>query len=76
MTLSEGKALTPSQEAAARAGAEAFIREQRIAYVVIDHSRATRELVVFASDVLGLREVRQEVGLTLYVPQPPSPPAR
>jgi hypothetical protein len=76
VTLSERQALTPEQRTAARARGDAFLRRTRVAYVVIDETRASPELQAFAMDVLGLTLLEREGPLALYVPRAVSPPAR
>ena len=43
---------------------------------MIDETRASPELVAFATDLLGLTLVSREGPLALYVPRVPPPPAR
>jgi hypothetical protein len=76
MVLSERQALTPEQDAAARAGADEFLRRTRLAYVMIDETRATPELQAFATDLLGLTLLEREGPLALYAPRAAAPPAR
>jgi hypothetical protein len=76
MVLIERQALTPDQDAAARARAEEFVRRSRLAYVMVDETRATPELRAFAIDVLGLTPIAREGPLALYVPRAVAPPAR
>jgi hypothetical protein len=72
--LSEGQAVTPEQDAAARERADEFLRRSRLGYVVIDETHASPALIAFATDVLGLTLVSREGPLTLYVPRVPPPP--
>jgi hypothetical protein len=76
VTLSEGQALTPQQDAAARARADAFLRRTRLAYVMIDESRASPGLRAFATEVLGLTLLEREGPLALYAARSVAPPAR
>ena len=76
MLLSEGQALTPEQDAAARDRADEFLRRTRLGYVVIDETRASPALVDFAVDLLGLTLVSREGPMALYVPRVPPPPDR
>jgi hypothetical protein len=75
-TLSEGQNLTPDQDAAARGRADDFLRRSRLGYVVIDETRASRALVEFATDLLGLTLVSREGPMALYVPRVPPQPDR
>jgi hypothetical protein len=72
LTLSEHRPLDAEAEARARAGADRFIERARLAYVVIDHARASPELVTFASSLLGLRRIAGDGLRVLYVPCAPS----
>jgi hypothetical protein len=74
--LSEGRPLTPEQDAAARERADEFLRRSRLGYVVIDETRASPELMAFATDLLGLSLVSREGPMSLYVPRVPPPPDR
>jgi hypothetical protein len=74
--LSEGRPLTPEQDAAARERADEFLRRSRLGYVVIDETRASPELMAFATDLLGLSLVTREGPMSLYVPRVPPPPDR
>ena len=76
LLLSEGRTLTPAQDAAARERAPEFLRRSRLGYVVVDDTRSSPELAAYAVDLLGLRPVAREGPLTLYVPREPPPPAR
>jgi hypothetical protein len=76
MLLSERQALAPEQEAAARERAGAFLRRSRLAYVMVDETRATPELQAFAIDVLGLSLLAREGPLALYAPTAAAPPPR
>jgi hypothetical protein len=75
-TLSEGRALTADEGLLARTGAGEFLRRSRLAYVVVDETRASPELIAFSVDLLGLTLVSREGPLALYVPQAPPPPRR
>jgi hypothetical protein len=75
-TLSEGHDLAPEQDAAARARIDEFLRRSRLGYVVVDETRASPALIVFATDLFGLSLVSREGPLTLYVPRVPPPPDR
>jgi len=75
-TLSEGRALTADQDAAARGRADEFLRRIRLGYVVVDETRASPALVGFATDLFGLTPVSREGPLALYVPRVPPPPDR
>jgi hypothetical protein len=76
VALSGHEVMTPEQERAARERVDRFLQRSRLAYVVIDHTRATTELTDFATDLLGLRIVAREGPLALYVPRVPPPPDR
>lgn len=71
LTLSEGRALTPEQRAAAFRARERFLDRVRLGYVVIDHERASPELVRFAVEFFNLRRIDGEGQRELYVPGPP-----
>lgn len=66
--LSEGRPLTPLQEAAARASSRAFLARSCVQYVVIDKRRATPELRNFASDILRLSLIQEDAERILMTP--------
>jgi hypothetical protein len=76
VVLSERQPLLPEQAAAARERAGDFLERTRLAYVMIDETRATPELQAFAIDLLGLTPVAREGPLALYVPRAAAPPGR
>jgi hypothetical protein len=48
----------------------AFVRQARIAYVVIDHHRTSERLRTFARRAFRLEPIDEERGLELYRPAP------
>lgn len=67
LTLSEGRALTAQQRAAAFAARERFLQRAGLGYVVIDRRRASPELVRFARELFNLRRIDGEGQRDLYV---------
>lgn len=68
LALSANQPITETQRAAARAAAESFVQDVNLGYVVINHERASAELVRFAEDVLGLTRLNTDGTRSLYVP--------
>jgi hypothetical protein len=64
--LSQGETVPPELEEAATRRAATFASNARLGYVVIDHSRASKELVAFARRVLNLENIGAEDGRSLY----------
>ncbi len=71
MTLSEGRPLVLEQEQRAEATADRFLARARVAYVVVDRSRTSPQLLAFATQMLGLRKIAEDRGRELYVPREP-----
>jgi hypothetical protein len=71
--LSENRRPSPSEEAAARESARAFVAESRIGYVVIDDRTASPGLRAFAVSALDLIRVDEGAGFELFVPRQPPP---
>ena len=67
--LSEGGSLPASREAALIARGPAFVRDARVAFVVIDCSRAPEALRDFARRAFRLEFVDADGELELYRPQ-------
>lgn len=68
ITLSEGGEVTDAVLDALVPQGPAFVREARIAYVVIDRDRTSGRLLEFARRAFRLEPVDQERGLELYRP--------
>jgi hypothetical protein len=68
ITLSEGGEVTDTVLDALVPHGPAFVREARIAYVVIDRDRTSGRLLEFARRAFRLEPVDQERGLELYRP--------
>jgi hypothetical protein len=68
ITLSEGDEVTDAVLDSLVAQGPAFVREARIAYVVIDHHRTSERLREFARRAFRLEPVEKERGLELYRP--------
>jgi hypothetical protein len=68
IVLSEGGEVTDGVLDALVAQGPAFVREARIAYVVIDHDRTSERLREFARRAFRLEPVDQEGALELYRP--------
>jgi hypothetical protein len=71
---SEGKPATILRPEIIRARGRAFVRRQRIGYVVIDTLRATSELREYAVHAFDLQLVAKGGGFELYRPKPPRDP--
>jgi hypothetical protein len=70
ITLSEGGEVTDAVLESLVDQGPAFVREARIAYVVIDHHRTSERLRDFAIRAFRLQPVDQERGLELHRPRP------
>lgn len=68
LTLSEGGALPDEELAQLVERGPAFVERARLAWVVIDRSRASEKLVRVATAVLGLERVARDGSLELYRP--------
>ena len=68
LTLSEGGLLGADREAELLARGPGFIERARVGYVVIDHSRASPELVGFAQHAFALEGIAEAWPYTLYRP--------
>jgi hypothetical protein len=66
--LSEGAPLSPELESRALEAAPRFVREQRIAYVVVDRDRTPHVLAAFARRAFRLEHVESDGPLDLYRP--------
>jgi hypothetical protein len=73
MILSEHKPLDADVRARAEAGADDFLRRAKLGYVVVDHTRASPELVGFAGELLGLTRIAADGPRALYIPRAPAP---
>jgi hypothetical protein len=69
LTLSEGTRLTPEHAEAIIARGPGFIERAQVGYVVIDHSRASAELVRIAHAAFGLESVAESPPYVLYRPK-------
>jgi hypothetical protein len=69
--LSEGKPLQPGAAELIMAHTPKFLTRAKIGYVVIDHTRASVELVDFAMRTLNLEELESEGPFVLYRPASP-----
>jgi hypothetical protein len=70
ITLSEDGAVSDEVLESLIAQGPAFVREARIAYVVIDRHRTSERLRDFAKQAFRLETVESESGLELYRPAP------
>ena len=68
LTLSDGGLLSPAREAELLARAPGFIERARVGYVVIDHTRASPELVSFAQRAFALEAIAESWPYTLFRP--------
>ena len=66
LVLSERKSLPAGAAATLAPQARRFIERSALAYVVIDRTRATPELISFATEVFGLEKLDQADGRELY----------
>lgn len=64
--LSEGRTLTEERRAAAVKRAHEVLPELNIGYVVVNHSRASEDLIQFAKDAFDLQLVATEGERTLF----------
>jgi len=67
--LSAGRPLTDAQRSEALAAAPSFIDRARLGYVVMDDTRVSPALRMFAIEMLGLKAVEQTGAFALYAPQ-------
>ena len=67
MQLSQGQSVAPALSKAASLRAPSFARETRILYVVVDRSRASQELLAFATRIFNLEKVGSADGRDLYL---------
>lgn len=72
VTLSEGRTIDPAAADQAIAAAPRFVQHARIAYVVIDRSRASEGLVAFALRAMALEKIDQAGRRELYRPRFPT----
>jgi hypothetical protein len=70
ITLSEGGEVTDAVLESLVEQGPAFVRQARIAYVVIDHHRTSERLRTFARRAFRLEPIDEERGLELYRPAP------
>ncbi|MFB3852414.1 MAG: hypothetical protein ACE148_01175 [Vicinamibacterales bacterium] len=68
--LSEGKSLPDAEVDRLSELGPRFVKSARIGYVVIDHSRASQELVDFAVRVLALQKIGEAGSRELFRPMP------
>jgi hypothetical protein len=64
--LSEGRTLTTERRAAVVKRAHELLPELNIGYVVVNHSRASEDLIQFAKDAFDLQAVATEGERTLF----------
>lgn len=66
IVLSEGRDLSPADDAAFRADARAFVARERIRYVVVDRTRASDALRRVSVEAFGLTLLAKEGDFELY----------
>ncbi len=74
MLLSEGRRVPPFLAQLAASHAPGFVERARLGYVVIDKTRASPEIVAFATRVLNLERIAGGATRDLYRPRPPGDP--
>ena len=67
--LSEGRELAPGTEQSLRERGPEFVRRARLAYVVVDRTRASRRLIDFAIATLQLEKIATSATRDLYRPR-------
>jgi hypothetical protein len=66
--LSEGREISDERRQALKSVAASFVRGARLGYVVVDRSRASRPLIAFAVETLGLEKLGTWGERDLYRP--------
>jgi hypothetical protein len=66
--LSEGREISDERRQALKSVAASFVRGARLGYVVVDRSRASRPLIAFAVETLGLEKIGTWGDRDLYRP--------
>jgi hypothetical protein len=66
--LSEGRELSDERRQALKSVAASFVHGARLGYVVVDRSRASRPLIAFAVETLGLEKIGTWGDRDLYRP--------
>lgn len=75
LALSEGRALSPEDDAALLANAPAFVGRAQLGWVVVHPSRTPPRLQEFVTRAFALEEVAADDDAVLYRPRLPSAPA-
>jgi hypothetical protein len=73
ITISEGRTLTPADEAALIERGPAFVSRTDIGYVVIDQRFISPETSALVVDAMNLRLISRDAHLALYVPDRATP---